>query len=73
MSKKCIYMQVLIQLYLKDWDYQNLSKETGISYTSLRRKLAGESPLSINEAKKIQKALNSGLPIDKLFETREAA
>ena len=73
MSKKCIYMQVLVQLYLNGWNYQDLSQKTGISYTSLRRKLSGESPLSVEEAKKIQKVLDCGLPIDELFKTREAA
>ena len=68
---KCIYLQVLVQLYLKGWDFQRLAKETGISYTSLRRKMRGVSPLHLEEAKEIQKVLNCGMSLDALFATRE--
>ena len=71
MRNECIYLQVMVQMYLKGWDCKKLCEETGLNYTSIRRKLRGISPLRLDEAKKIQKALDCGLSLDALFCTRE--
>ena len=70
MRGECIYVQVMVQLYLLGWDCRVLAKKSGIPYTSLRRKLRGISPMHLEEAKKIQKALDCGMTLDALFETR---
>ena len=62
-----IYMQVMVQMYLKGWDSRMLADQTGISYTSMRRKLRGLSPLHLEEAKRIQRALNCGMSMEELF------
>ena len=67
MHGECIYTQVFIQMYLKNWDSQKLADLTGMSYTSIRRKLRGLSPLHLEEAKRIQRALNCGMSLDELF------
>ena len=70
MRPDIIYMQVMIQLYLIGWDKRRLAQEAQIPYTSLLRKLRGVSPLHLDEAKKIQKALNCGMSLDELFSKR---
>ena len=67
MRGDCVYMQVMVQMYLKGWDSRTLAVQAGLSYTSIRRKLRGMSPLHLEEARRIQKALNCGLSLDELF------
>ena len=67
----CIYLQVMVQCYLRGLDSRSLAEKAGMSYTSLRRKLRGISPMNLDEAKKIQTALNCGMSLDELFSTRE--
>ena len=71
MKGDCIYMQVMVQMYLKGWDNRALAENTGISYTSLRRKLRGIVDLTLKEAKQIQAALDCGLSLDALFAERK--
>lgn len=68
----CIYLQVLVQMYIRGWDSLELSRQTGIAYTSMRRKLRGQSPISLEEARRIQSALNCGMSLDDLFALRPA-
>ena len=70
MRGECVYMQVMVQMYLRGWDSQKLADLTGISYTSIHRKLRGLSPLYLEEAKRIQRALNCGMSLDELFSRR---
>ena len=67
MKGDCIYMQVMVQMYLKGWDSRMLADQAGMSYTSIRRKLRGLSPLHLEEAKRIQRALNCGMSMEELF------
>lgn len=67
----CIYIQVMVQCYLRGYTSRMLAEKAGISYTAIRRKLRGLSPMNLDEAKKIQKALNCGMSLDELFSTRE--
>lgn len=67
MRGDCIYMQVMVQMYLKGWDSRMLADQAGMSYTSIRRKLRGLSPLHLEEAKRIQRALNCGMSMEELF------
>ena len=71
MRGECVYMQVLVQMYLKGWDNRELAKEAGLSYTSIRRKLRGMSPLHLEEARRIQQALNCGMSLDELFARKD--
>lgn len=73
MRGECIYLQVMVQMYLKGWDSRTLSEKTGISYPSLRRKLRGSSPMGLEEARQIQRALGCGLNLDTLFARREGS
>ena len=70
MRGECIYLQVMVQMYLKGWTSQTLAEETGISYPSLRRKLRGVSPLQLEEARRIRQALGCDLPLETLFAQR---
>ena len=72
MKDQCIYEQVLVQMFLKGYDCKALARHTGISYSTLRRKLRGESALHLADALAIQKALGSSLTLEKLFERRGA-
>lgn len=67
----CIYIQVMIQMFLKGWDNQVLAEKAGLSYTSIRRKLRGLAPLHLEEARRIQQALNCGMSLDELFATKQ--
>lgn len=71
MRGECIYLQVMVQMYLKGWDSRALAEKAGISYPSLRRKLRGASPLHLEEARRIQTALGSRQTLDALFAIRE--
>ncbi len=73
MRGECVYLQVMVQMYLKGWDSRVLSEKTGIAYTSMRRKLRGMAPLNLEEARRIQEALGCGLSLDKLFEKTDRA
>lgn len=72
MKGDCIYLQVMVQMYLKGWDSHRLAEETHMSYTSLRRKLRGTSPLRLEEARGIRQALGCSMDLDTLFARREA-
>ena len=73
MRGDCVYMQVLVQMYLKGWDNRILAEKSGITYTSIRRKLRGLAPLHLEEARRIQEALDCGMSLDILFARREDA
>ena len=73
MRGECIYMQVFVQMYLKGWDSHTLADRAGLCYPTLRRKLRGAAPLHLEEARRIQRALDCGLTLDELFSVREAA
>jgi hypothetical protein len=45
-----------------------LSEKTGIRYQTLTAKIAGTSPITIKEARKIRDAVNPNLTIDELFD-----
>lgn len=68
-----IYPNVDMQLILLRWDYRTLSVKSGISYTSLRRKMRGTHGLYLKEAKAIRDAIQTGfgpgkrISLDKLF------
>ena len=71
MRGDCIYMQIAVQMYLKGWDSRTLAEKSGISYNNFRRKMRGAVQLTLNESKRIQKALNCGLTLDDLFAERK--
>ena len=71
MRGECIYLQVMVQMYLKGWDSHRLAQEAHMSYPSLRRKLRGASPLHLEEARCIRRALGCAMDLDTLFAPRE--
>ena len=71
MRGQCVYLQVLVQMYMKGWNSHQLAERTGISYPSLRRKMRGASPLHLDEARKIQSVLGCGMTLDQLFAKKE--
>lgn len=71
MRGDCIYPKVVYRMYLKGWDFRQLSEKTGISYTTLRRKLRGVNELTLSEAKLIRDTLNCRLTLDDLFDQRD--
>lgn len=68
MRDRCIYKLIDVQLIKKGWDSSQLAKETGIRYSSLRRKLRGEAKFTIPEAVKIKAVLECDTPIEALFD-----
>lgn len=73
MRGDCVYLQVLVQMYLRGWDSRTLAEKTGLTYTSVRRKLRGLSPLHLEEARRIQQALDCGMSLDALFARKDQA
>ncbi len=73
MRTHCIYAQVMVQMFMRGWNMRQLAEETDISYVSLRRKLRGESPFTLEEAFAVRDALEVELPLDALFEKRRMA
>ena len=73
MRGDCVYLQVLVQMYLKGWDSRMLAEKTGLTYTSVRRKLRGLSTLHLEEARRIQQVLDCGLSLDALFARKDSA
>ena len=71
MRGQCVYLQVLVQMYMKGWSSHQLAERTGISYPSLRRKMRGASPQNLDEAVKIQSVLGCGMTLDQLFARKE--
>ena len=70
MRGDCVYLQVMVQMYIRGWDSRTLAKNAGMSYTSIRRKLRGEAPLHLEEARRIQQALGCSMTLDELFVRR---
>ncbi len=73
MRGDCVYMQVMVQMYMKGWDSRTLAEKSGMTYTSMRRKMRGIAPLYLEEARRIQEALDCGMSLDTLFARREDA
>lgn len=67
MRGECVYIQVMVQMYMRGWDSRTLAEKAGLSYSTIRRKLRGLAPLHLEEARTIQTALNCGLTLDELF------
>ena len=67
MRGECVYLQVMVQMYMKGWDSRTLAEKSGMAYTSMRRKLRGVTALHLEEARRIQQALDCGMSLDMLF------
>lgn len=70
MKRPSVYAQVMVEMYLKGMDSLTLSRKTGMSYPTLRRKLRGDGAIRLEEAMRIRSALECDLPLEKLFERR---
>ena len=73
MSNACVYLQVMVQMYLRGMDSHALAEQAGMSYPSLRRKMRGEGSFGLEEAIRIKEVLQCDLPLEKLFERRREA
>ena len=73
MKKSCVYMQVMVQMYLQGMDSHDLAQKANISYPTLRRKLRGDGGLGLEEAKRIRQALGCVMPLEELFERKDDA
>lgn len=69
--ERCAYPKVLFQMYVVGWDGKHLSQATGIPYSSLQRKLRGDSQFTIEDAIAVKKALGAKDTLEALFERRE--
>ena len=67
------YTQVIVQMYLRGMDSHDLSRRTGISYPSLRRKLRGDGSMRLEEAISIRNALGCDMALEELFTRRKEA
>jgi len=63
-----MYKNVKAELARKGLTVVDLSKKTGIRYQSLTDKINGKTPLKLEEAREIKKALSVDIPLEKLFE-----
>lgn len=70
MRGEYVFMEVQVQMLLKGWNSHLLADRTGISYPSLRRKMRGESPFTLDEAFRIRRALGCDMDLDALFARR---
>lgn len=71
MKGQTVYLQVAVQMFMRGIDRKTLAEKTGITYTSLIRKLRDESPITLQEAMKIKKALGTDMALEELFARRE--
>lgn len=71
MRGTCIYARLMVEMYLAGMDNRTLAEKSGIKYASLRRKMRGDTPIRLEEAARIRTALQSNLPLEKLFEKAE--
>ena len=57
------------QMLLSGRDRRALSKDLGVHYNPLCRKLRGEMPFTLDEALRVKRLLLTDLPLERLFET----
>lgn len=70
MNRNCVYVQLMLQMYMNNVSCRELSDLTGISYATLRRKLRGGSEFLLCEALRIKETLHCGMPLENLFQKR---
>lgn len=63
-----MYNNVKAELARKNMTMVDLSNKTGIRYQTLADKIRGDSILTVEEARKIKKALGVDMPLEELFE-----
>lgn len=62
-----MFPNILAELGRRKWTILKLSELTGIPYSTLRMKLNGDSPTSVEEACRIKRAFGSSYSIEHLF------
>lgn len=65
-----VFDQVLTEMVIQNLSAGELARRLGIHQDTLRRKLRGESAISLREAFAIRRALHISMPLETLF--REA-
>ena len=72
MSKReCPYDELRLQMVIRGVTSRELADHSGINYQTLRRKLRGESPVLLQDAVMIRKALKLEMPLEQLFHRLE--
>ena len=66
--RKAIYPNVELELVRSNLYRKDLGKKVGMSPTLIGLKLNGGSNITFKEAMEIKKALNSDMPLERLFE-----
>lgn len=64
-----MFPNILAELGRRKWTILKLSEMTGIPYSTLRMKLNGDSPTSVEEACRIKRAFGPSYSIEYLFFT----
>ena len=66
------YYPVLVsEIAVKKISVMDISRETGIPYSTLSPKIRGEKPITVAEARKIRDAIRSDLSLEELFKEAE--
>ena len=66
------YYPVLVsELAVKKISVMDISRETGIPYSTLAPKIRGEKPVTVSEGRKIRDAIKSELSLEELFKEAE--
>ncbi len=73
MRKDIRFEQVLTQMVIQNATCDSLAKRIGVHRDTMRRKLCGETSLSLGEAFAIRRALNKNMPLDVLFKEADQA
>lgn len=63
-----MYKCIETKLALSGMSKKQLAKELGIGYNTLRQKLSGSSPVTLEEAFRLKEILNAQESIEVLFE-----
>lgn len=62
-----MYPNLNAELARKGWSKKMLAEKLGARYATILDKLNGKYPLTLNECKDVQEALQTDMPIDELF------
>ena len=65
------YPALVSEMAVKKISVMDVSRETGIPYSTLAPKIRGEKPITVSEGRKIRAAIRSELSLDDLFEEAE--
>jgi len=68
MVRKIVFKNVLLKMNENGMGMCDLADACGMTYPSIRRKLRGEGGITLEECLAVKAALQSDMPLEKLFE-----